>query len=222
MIIVLLGAPGAGKGTQAELLSAWMGIPHISSGDLFRSAIQSGSELGKRAQAFMNAGELVPDEITIGMVAERLKTPECAQGVILDGFPRTENQALALKALLDTLYRSVDLVPYIMVSTQVLLERLTGRWICPKCGTVYHEVYKPEKVRGLCDIEGAALYQRSDDAPATQARRIEVYLKQTAPLIEFYRSEGVLAEVDGEGSVDEVQQRLRQVIEVVRSGAARA
>ncbi|MCE5258609.1 MAG: adenylate kinase [Chloroflexi bacterium] len=221
MIIVLLGAPGAGKGTQAELLSAWLGIPHISSGDLFRSAIQSGSELGLRAQTYINAGELVPDEVTIAMVAERLRTPECAEGVILDGFPRTQNQALALKAFLDTLYRSVDTVLSIIVSNEVLMERLTGRWICPQCGTVYHAVYKPEKVKGLCDIEGARLYQRSDDAPATQGRRIEVYLSQTAPLIEFYRSEGVLAEVDGEGSVEEVQQRLREVISAVRAGSGR-
>ena len=221
MIIVLLGAPGAGKGTQAELLSAWLGISHISSGDLFRSAIQSGTELGLRAQKFINAGELVPDEVTIGMVAEILKTPECAKGVILDGFPRTQNQALALKAFLDTLYRSVDLVPYITVSTEVLMERLTGRWICPQCGTVYNAVYKPEKVKGLCDIDGAKLYQRSDDDPATQGHRIEVYLRQTAPLIEFYRSEGVLAEVNGEGSVEEVQQRLREVINAVISARGR-
>lgn len=213
MDIVLLGAPGAGKGTQAELLCSWLAVPHISSGDLFRSNIQSGTELGMRAKAYIDAGELVPDEVTIAMVADRLASPECAHGVILDGFPRTEKQALALKAFLSTLYRSIDVVLSINVSTEVLMERLTGRWICPQCGTVYHAVYKPEAKRGLCDHDGASLYQRSDDAPATQGRRIEVYLKQTAPLIEFYRSEGVLAEVDGEGTVEQVQQRLREAIE---------
>lgn len=221
MIIILLGAPGAGKGTQAELLSDWLGIPHISSGDLFRNAIQAGTELGRKAQTYMDAGELVPDEITISMVAEQLKLPECADGVILDGFPRTKNQALALKALLDTLHRSVDVVLYIVVSTKVLMERLTGRWICPECGMVYHAVYKPEKNKGFCDADGAALYQRSDDAPATQGRRIEVYMQQTAPLVEFYRAEGLLVEVDGEGSVEEVQQRLRAAIEAARSGVGR-
>lgn len=220
MDIVLLGAPGAGKGTQAELLCGWLGFPHISSGDLFRSNIQSGTELGLRAKAFIDAGELVPDEVTIGMVADRLSSPECAQGVILDGFPRTEKQALALKAFLSTLYRSIDVVLSINVSTGVLMERLTGRWICPQCGTVYHAVYKPEVTRGLCDHDGASLYQRSDDAPATQGRRIEVYLKQTAPLIEFYRSEGTLAEVDGEGTVEQVQQRLREAIEAARQRKA--
>ncbi|MHB9031447.1 MAG: adenylate kinase [Anaerolineae bacterium] len=216
MIIILLGAPGAGKGTQAELLSAWLNIPHISSGDLFRSAIQAGTELGLRAKAFIDAGELVPDEVTIGMVAERLKSPECANGVILDGFPRTQNQALALKAFLDTLYRSVDAVLSIEVSTGVLMERLTGRWICPQCGAVYHAVYKPEKVKGTCDLDGAKLYQRSDDAPATQGRRIEVYQRQTAPLVDYYRSVGLLAEIDGEGTVDQVQQRLRSAVEAAQ------
>jgi adenylate kinase len=214
MDIILLGAPGAGKGTQAELLSQWMQIPHISSGDLFRSAIQNGTELGLKAKAFMDSGELVPDEVTIGMVAERLSADECSHGVILDGFPRTKKQALALKAFLDTLGRSVDVVPSLVVATNVLLERLTGRWICPQCGTVYHAVYKPETHKGLCDLDGAKLYQRTDDAPETQGRRIEVYLQQTSPLIDYYRSEGVLVEVDGEGNVADIQQRLQNVIEL--------
>lgn len=214
MDIILLGAPGAGKGTQAELLSQWLQVPHISSGDLFRSAIQNGTELGLKAKAFMDSGELVPDEVTIGMVAERLTATECSHGVILDGFPRTKKQALALKAFLDTLGRSVDVVPSLVVATSILLERLTGRWICPQCGTVYHAVYKPETHKGLCDLDSATLYQRTDDAPETQGRRIEVYLQQTSPLIEYYRSEGVLVEVDGEGSVADIQQRLQNAIEL--------
>jgi adenylate kinase len=217
MNIILLGAPGAGKGTQAELLCDWLHVPHISSGDLFRAAIQNGTELGLKAKAFMDKGELVPDEVTIGMVAERLKTDECSQGVILDGFPRTKNQALALKAFLDTLGRSIDAVPSLEVATSALLERLTGRRICSQCGAVYHTVYKPEIHKGLCDLDNATLYQRKDDAPETQGRRIEVYLQQTSPLIEYYRSEGLLVEVDGEGTVPEVQQRLRSAIELAVS-----
>ena len=214
MNIILLGAPGAGKGTQAELLSQWLQVPHISSGDLFRSAIQNGTELGLKAKAFMDSGELVPDEVTIGMVAERLTAVECSRGVILDGFPRTKKQALALKAFLDTLGRSIDTVPSLVVSTSTLLERLTGRWICTQCGTVYHAVHKPETHKGLCDLDSAKLYQRTDDAPETQGRRIKVYLEQTSPLIDYYRSEGVLVEVDGEGSVSDIQQRLQSVIEL--------
>ncbi|MHB1354545.1 MAG: adenylate kinase [Anaerolineae bacterium] len=214
MDIILLGAPGAGKGTQAELLSTWLQVPHISSGDLFRSAIQNGTELGLKAKGYMDRGELVPDEVTIGMVAERLTAEECSRGVILDGFPRTIKQALALKAFLDTLGRSVNAVPSLVVATSILLERLTGRWICPQCGAVYHSVFKPEANKGFCNLDNARLYQRADDAPETQGRRIEVYLQQTSPLIEFYRAEGILAEVDGEGSVADIQQRLQRAIEL--------
>ena len=221
MDIILLGAPGAGKGTQAQLLSQWLQVPHISSGDLFRNAIQNGTELGLKAKEFMDRGELVPDEVTIGMVAERLKSDECSHGVILDGFPRTKKQALALKAILDTLGRSVGAVPSLAVSTSILLERLTGRWICPQCGTVYHAVYKPETLKGLCNLDSAKLYQRTDDAPETQGRRIEVYLQQTSPLIDFYRSEGVLVEVDGEGSVTDIQQRLQDAVKLAAERRAR-
>jgi adenylate kinase len=213
MNIILLGAPGAGKGTQAELLCEWLHVPHVSSGDLFRSALQNGTELGIKAKSYMDKGELVPDEVTIGMVAERLQAPDCLGGVVLDGFPRTTKQALALKAFLDTLGRSIDAVPSLVVSTGILLERLTGRWICTQCGTVYHALYKRENHKGICDLDGARLYQRTDDAPETQGRRIEVYYQQTSPLIEYYRSEGVLIEVDGEGAVAEIQQRLRSAIE---------
>ncbi|NLV75310.1 MAG: adenylate kinase [Chloroflexi bacterium] len=219
MIIVLLGAPGGGKGTQAERLSERLGLVHLSTGDLFRAAIAKGTDLGLRAKGYIDRGELVPDDVTIGMVAERLQAPDCAKGVILDGFPRTETQALALQRFLDTLHRSVDAVLNLEVSEAVLMERLTGRWICRKCGAVYHSVFKPEREHGVCDLDGGVLYQRIDDAPATQRHRIEVYQAQTAPLIDFYRCAGTLVEIDGEGSVEQVQARLLDAIQGVGRGA---
>lgn len=212
--IVLLGAPGAGKGTQAEQLVRWLRVPRVSSGDLFRGAIAASTELGLQAKAFIDRGELVPDEVTIGMVAERLDQPDCAAGVILDGFPRTVAQAEALDRVLAKMNRHVDIVVYVRVSPETLLERLAGRWTCRECGTVYHEVYNPEKVKGLCDICGGELYQRPDDTPETQKRRIEVYLAQTTPLIEYYRGRQLLAEVDGGQSIAAVQSDLRRAIAV--------
>ena len=219
--IILLGAPGAGKGTQAELLVQWLPLPRVATGELFRSAIAGRTDLGMRAKAFMDRGELVSDEITVSMVAERLDHPDCARGVIFDGFPRTPAQAEALEALLAGLGRQVDLVVYVQVSRDSLLRRLAGRWTCKNCGAVYHRSFSPEKNQGICDACGGRLYQREDDTPETQARRVEVYFSQTAPLIAHYRQRGWLGEVDGEQQIAAVQRDLRQAIEVVLQRQAR-
>jgi adenylate kinase len=218
--IILLGAPGAGKGTQADLLQEWLSLAHISSGDLFRSAIEAGTPLGQVAKSYIDQGKLVPDEVTIGMVAERLAQPDTAEGVILDGFPRTAAQAKALDQLLSDMGRQVDVVPYVRVSTAELVKRLAGRWTCRRCGAVYHEIYNPEQVKGICDVCGGELYQRQDDTPETQRRRIEVYFEQTSPLIEYYREKGLLAEIDGEQSIKAVQADLRRAIEAAIQGHA--
>ena len=219
--IILLGAPGAGKGTQAELLVQWLPLPRVATGELFRAAIGGRTDLGMRAKAAMDRGELVSDEITVSMVAERLDQPDCARGVIFDGFPRTPAQAEALEALLAGLGRQVDLVVYVQVSRDSLLRRLAGRWTCKNCGAVYHRSFSPEKNQGICDACGGRLYQREDDTPETQARRVEVYFSQTAPLIAHYRQRGWLVEVDGEQQIAAVQRDLRQAIEVVLQRQAR-
>jgi adenylate kinase len=210
--IILLGAPGAGKGTQAELLLDWLPWPQVSSGALFRAAMAAGTSLGERARAFIERGELVPDDVTMGMVAERLAQPDCAEGVILDGFPRTVVQARALDEHLARLGRSVGLVAYIEVSQSTLLRRLSGRWSCGRCAAVYHEVYSPERAKGLCDACGGKLYQREDDAPEVQQRRVAVYVEQTAPLVAYYRERGLLHVVDGEPEPGVVQRDLRRAI----------
>jgi len=217
--IVLLGAPGAGKGTQAELLRDRLSLPSVSSGDLFRVALSERTPLGLRAKAYMDKGELVPDEITVSMVAERISQEDCAAGVIFDGFPRTAGQAEALDSLLDKMQRCVDIVLYVMVSEGVLLRRLAGRWTCRACGAIYHREFSPEKVQGVCDACGGELYQRPDDTPETQKRRIQVYLQQTAPLEAYYRGKGLLVEVDGEQEIDEVQSDIVKAIEAVTMGS---
>lgn len=213
--IILLGAPGAGKGTQAELLREWMPIPQVSSGDLFRANISSGTELGLKAKGYMDRGELVPDDVTVGMVADRIAQADCASGVIFDGFPRTVAQAEALSKMMAGMGRRIDLVAYITVPRDVLLDRLGGRWTCRQCGKVYHALFSPEKVKGVCDACGGGLYQRADDTPETQRRRIDVYVESTAPLVSYYREKGLLVEIDGEQGIEQVQQQLRQAIEGV-------
>jgi len=210
--IILLGAPGAGKGTQAVYLKEALGIPHISSGDLFRENLRNETELGRLARAYMDRGELVPDKVTIAMVKERLARPDCAGGAILDGFPRTIAQAQALETILAEQGRRVGIVPYIKVADEVLLARLAGRWTCRRCETVYHELFSPPKVAGQCDLCGGELYQRADDTPETQRRRIDVYFQQTTPLIEYYRERGLLVEIDGEQSIEQVQADLAAAI----------
>ena len=212
--MILLGAPGAGKGTQAELLAQWLdpAPPRVSSGDLFRAHLRAGTPLGRRAKGYMDCGELVPDEITIGMVAERISQQDCADGVIFDGFPRTVAQAEALDKLLREMGRRVDVVLYVRVAPETLLQRLAGRWTCRDCGRVYHKLFSPEKTEGLCDVCGEELYQRTDDTVETQKRRIDVYLAQTAPLEAYYREQGVLIEIDGEQGIESVQEVLRQAL----------
>lgn len=211
--VVLMGGPGAGKGTQAKRLQNEMGLPQISTGDLFRENLKNQTELGRLAQTFMDAGELVPDEVTVGMVRERLRRDDTSSGAIFDGFPRTIAQANALEELLAEMDQSVNVVPYIHVDRTVLLKRLAGRWTCPVCGRVYHELFNPPKVEGVCDLDGAELYQREDDTVETQRRRIEVYFEQTAPLLDYYRRKGLLVQIDGEQSIDDVFEDLQNAIE---------
>lgn len=209
--IVLLGPPGAGKGTQAAVISKEMDLAHISSGDIFRENLKNETELGKLAAGYMNQGLLVPDDVTIAMIGERLKRPDCIGGALLDGFPRTPAQADALAKMLAEFGGKVNCVPYISVPAQVLIDRLSGRWSC-KQGHVYHEKFNPPHKPGVCDVDGTDLYQREDDQPATVERRIKVYFEQTAPLIEFYRAAGLLAEVDGTQSIETVSEQMLAAI----------
>lgn len=213
--IVLLGVPGAGKGTQCELLAKWLSLPCIATGELFRAAVEEQTELGLRAESYIDKGELVPDEITVRMMAERLARAECAQGVIFDGFPRTVAQAEALNTILGDLGRQVDVVLHVAVSQSSVLMRLSGRWICRRCGRAYHQLYNSEEVLGICDVCGGQLHQRDDDRPETQRRRLEVFLELTAPLLEFYRTSGILVEIDGEQDVAAVHRDLRQAIAAI-------
>lgn len=207
--IILLGAPGSGKGTQADTLKKSLGLAHVASGDLFREAAQKGTELGKLAKSYMEKGQLVPDKVTVGMVLERLKEPDCAGGALLDGFPRTLEQASALEeALQRERGKGIDKVLYIEVSEPELLARLSGRWICRQCQHPYHTVNFPPKVAGVCDKCGGELYQRTDDTLETARKRLEVYFAQTTPLIDHYVRKSVLARVDGEQQVEKVGNDL--------------
>jgi len=212
--IVLLGPPGAGKGTQAEAITTKLGLPHISSGDIFRENLKKQTELGKLAAGFMNRGELVPDDVTIKMIQERLSRPDCAGGALLDGFPRTPAQADALAAMLAVFKGQVNAVPYINVPEEVLIERLTGRWTCRAEGHIFHEKYNPPKVPGRCDHDGSELYQREDDKVETVTRRIRVYLEQTQPLIDYYRQRNLLIEVDGKQPIEKVTVELLAALAV--------
>jgi len=210
--VVLMGGPGAGKGTQAKRLEASLGLPQVATGDLFRENFKNETELGQLARTFMDRGDLVPDEVTVAMVRDRLSRPDCAHGVLLDGFPRTIPQAEALEKLLQGFEAQVDVVPYIHVYPDLLLQRLAGRWTCRQCGHVYHKLFNPPQQDGVCDLDGSELYQRADDTEETQKRRIDVYFELTAPLLDFYREKGLLAEVDGDQSIDQVQSALIDVI----------
>lgn len=206
--IVLLGPPGAGKGTQAKLVSGKLNKPHISSGDIFRENLKDKTDLGTLADGYISRGELVPDDVTIAMIKDRLSRPDCGEGALLDGFPRTVAQAEALDGMLTDLHGQVIAVPYIKVAEEILIERLTGRWTCPTCGRVYHEKFNPPKEAGICDYDHAELYQRDDDKAETVTRRIRVYLEQTQPLIDYYQNVGILLEVDGAQAIDAVSVEL--------------
>ena len=208
MYIILLGAPGAGKGTQAVMLAEKKKLVQVASGDLFRKALQQETELGKKAKVYMEKGQLVPDEITIQMVLERLAEPDCKNGAILDGFPRNLEQAKALDKALGQKSSAIDKVVYIKVSEGELLKRLGGRWICRKCQAPYHEVDSPPKVAGKCDRCGGELYQRADDNVETVKKRLEVYFAETSPLIDYYKRAKKLLEINGEGNTSEVNQRI--------------
>lgn len=206
--VVLLGPPGVGKGTQAKLIAEEIGLPHVSSGDLFRENMKNQTELGKLAQAYIAKGELVPDDVTIAMIRARLSQPDCKKGALLDGFPRTTAQAEALEKMLAEFGGKVNKVPYITASERVLVERLSGRWTCRASGHVFHEKNNPPKQAKVCDFDGSELYQRDDDKSETVVHRIQVYFEQTAPLIAFYRQRGTLVEVNGAQNIRAVTKSL--------------
>jgi len=211
-ILILLGGPGAGKGTQAARLSKWLGLPVVSTGELFREAMDHETALGKEARTYIERGALVPDQVTNAMVEERLQRLDCGQGVILDGYPRTVAQAEALDEILSRMGRSVSLVIDIDAPEDVLLERLSGRWVCSRCGSTFHEAHQAARVQGICDRCGGRLVQREDDRPETQRHRIEVYRAQTAPLIDHYSARNQLIVVDGAHGPDEVERRVREAV----------
>ena len=212
MYVVFLGAPGAGKGTQAAEVAKELTLAHIATGDMFRDAQKKGTKLALEAKTYMDKGLLVPDEITIKMVQERISAPDCVKGVIFDGFPRNLAQAQALDKAMADQSKAIDKVVYIKVAEEELLQRLGGRWICRQCQTPYHEVASPPKLKGKCDKCGGELYQRSDDVPTTIKERLKVFFAQTAPLIDYYTKTGKLAEVNGEGGMDEIKQRILKAI----------
>lgn len=213
MNLVLLGPPGAGKGTQAELIVEKFNIPHISTGDIFRSAMKEGTPLGMEAKRFMDSGQLVPDEVVVRIVKERLAKGDCHKGFLLDGFPRTIFQADALAAFLKENNREVTAVINIEVDPQILLKRLTGRRVCRNCAAVYHTETKPSKVAGVCDHCGGEVYQRDDDTPETVRRRLEVYQAQTEPLINYYHALGLLFSFDGQLAITALFERICKLLE---------
>jgi len=204
MNVVLLGAPGAGKGTQASTLTKELGVVHVASGDLFRRALGEKTELGMLAKSYMDKGELVPDEVTINMVLERIVQPDCAGGVLFDGFPRTLSQAEALDKRLAAESKSIDSVVYIEVPEEELVKRLSGRWICRACQAPYHAVSSPPKTAGVCDACGGELYQRDDDKEETVRERLKVFMSQTLPIVDYYDGQGKLVRVDGNRDIAEV------------------
>lgn len=210
--IVLLGPPGAGKGTQAKRISSELGLAHISSGDIFRENLKSKTELGELAKQYIDRGELVPDDVTIAMIKERLQRPDCEQGALLDGFPRTPVQANELANLLRELNSELEKVLYIEVPDEVLVQRLAGRWTCRAEGHVFHELFSPPKAPGVCDHDGSELYQRPDDQRETVMNRIEVYQAQTRPLIDYYRDIGKLIVIDGTQSIELVGNDLLEAL----------
>ena len=210
--LILLGPPMSGKGTQSARLSASMGIPQVSSGDLFRDNIKNKTALGLEAKSYIDRGDLVPDQVTIGMVADRLKQEDCRNGALLDGFPRTSFQAEALDDILSDLGAELSGVISIAVPDDVLIERASGRRICRVCGQSYHLVFSPPEVEGICDLDGGELYQREDDKAETVRQRLDVYQAQTSPLIEYYRNRGILKEVDGNQKIDDVGEEIAAII----------
>lgn len=215
MFILLMGPPGAGKGTQAEKLIRDYGIPQISTGDMFRAAVKSGTELGKEAKSYMDKGALVPDSVTIGIVGERLAQKDCQKGWILDGFPRTEAQAKALDAILKEIHISLTAVLEIKADAKGLIKRISGRLVCKGCGASFHKDFRPPAKEGICDNCGGELYQRADDNEATVGERLVVYEKSTRPLIDYYKKTGKLYEIDGDQEMDKVYDDICGVLKKV-------
>lgn len=212
MNTILMGLPGAGKGTQAELIVERYHIPHISTGDMFRQAVKEGTPLGLKAKEYMDQGLLVPDDVTVGIVKERLAKPDTEKGFLLDGFPRTVPQAIALDETLNELRKSIDAVIHIEVPLEVLIRRLTGRRICKSCGATYHLIYHPPAREGICDRCGGELYQRADDNAETVEKRLTVNLEQTKPLLQYYGEKGILYSIDGEKDIEEVYRMIEDVL----------
>ena len=215
MRLILLGLPGAGKGTQAKILAQRQGLLHISTGDMFREAAVAGTDLGRRAHEYMSAGALVPDEVTIGMLLERIEQPDAAKGLMLDGFPRTIPQAEALDRALAGQGAQIDAVLYIQVTEADLVARLTGRWSCPNCGAIYHMQSKPPRAAGVCDECGEAPTQRADDQPATVHARLETNRAWTEALATYYGAQGKLRAIDGTGSPEHITARLEGALAMV-------
>ncbi len=214
MNLILLGLPGAGKGTQAARITKKYDLPHISTGDMFRAAMKNETELGKEAKKYMDAGDLVPDQVTNGIVEERLDEDDAQTGFLLDGYPRTINQAQALEDMLEDKGRSLDTVLYIQVDKEILLERLTGRFICSNCGATYHKTNKQPEKEGVCDVCGSTdFYQRDDDKPETVKRRIQVNEDQTNDLVDFYKDRGIVARVDGQGDPNDVFEDVKEILD---------
>jgi len=213
MYIIMLGAPGAGKGTQADILSQEMDLPHIASGDLFRQALEARTEVGLLAKSYMDKGELVPDEITIKMILERINQPDCASGCLLDGFPRTLHQARVLDEALKEQGKTIDKAIYIEVPNEELVKRLSGRWLCRICQTPYHTTSSPPKMPGKCDKCGGELYQRSDDREETVKDRLNIFFAQTVPILDYYKKQGKLIRVNGnlgmQGVASEILSALK-------------
>ncbi len=217
MNLIFLGAPGAGKGTQAKMVSEKYGIPQISTGDMLREAVAKGTELGKKAKEYMDRGELVPDEIVIGIVKERLQQPDCEKGFVLDGFPRTLAQAEALDEMLKELGKKIDAVINIAVPEEEVVKRIVYRRTCKNCGAVYHLIYNPPKEDNKCDKCGGELYQRDDDKEETVRERYRVYRENTEPLIEYYRKKGILYDVDGTKDIKGVWEQIEAILEKIKS-----
>ncbi|GAK01082.1 adenylate kinase [Geomicrobium sp. JCM 19055] len=217
MDLILMGLPGAGKGTQADRIKSEYDIPHISTGDMFRAAIKEQTELGVKAKGFMDAGELVPDDVTIGIVKERLSQDDCKDGFLLDGFPRTPVQAQALEDILSDLGRSLDYVLNIDVPKEKLVERLAGRRVSPTSGRTYHVIYNPPKVDGVCDVDGSELIQREDDKPETVEKRLDVNIEQQQPLKDFYTNKGYLKDIDGDQDIHVVYEQIDKLLKGLRA-----
>jgi adenylate kinase len=220
MNLLLFGPPGSGKGTQADFLTQELGIPQISTGDILRDDVKRGTPLGIKAREFMNRGELVPDEVMVEMIRERITRPDCANGFLLDGFPRTVPQAEALDGMLDGIGQRIDRLLYLHVELEELVQRLTGRWVCPTCARSYHMVNNPPRDDRRCNVDSSPLVHREDDTEETARRRSEVFYQRTYPILDFYKKRGISVEIDGEGSIADVRERVREALAGSTKGAA--